>query len=111
MTHTPPIAERRREDVERKRALAAVAATLVGPRQILFLDAGSTNSAIASALPEGHDLTVVTNAPDVALALIGRSGFEVLTIGGRIDPEIGGAIGPRARPPSPGLPARTCVPG
>jgi DeoR/GlpR family transcriptional regulator of sugar metabolism len=110
-TTAPPLAERRREDVERKRALAAVAATLVGPRQILFLDAGSTNSAIASALPEGQDLTVVTNAPDVALALIGRSGFEVLTIGGRIDPKIGGAIGSMALRQIQGIRADLCFPG
>ena len=110
-TPSPPLSERRREDVERKRALAAVAATLVSPRQILFLDAGSTNSAIASALPEGQGLTVVTNAPDVALALIGRSGFEVLTIGGRIDPEIGGAIGSIALRQIQGIRADLCFPG
>jgi DeoR/GlpR family transcriptional regulator of sugar metabolism len=110
-TTAPPLAERRREDVERKRALAAVAATLVGPRQILFLDAGSTNSAIANALPEGQDLTVVTNAPDVALALMGRSGFEVLTIGGRIDPDIGAAIGSMALRQIQGIRADLCFPG
>jgi DeoR/GlpR family transcriptional regulator of sugar metabolism len=111
MTSAPPIAERRREDVERKRALAAVAVTLVSPHQILFIDAGSTNSAIASALPEGQDLTVVTNAPDVALAVIGRPGFEVLTIGGRIDPDIGGAIGSMALRQIQGIRADLCFPG
>jgi DeoR/GlpR family transcriptional regulator of sugar metabolism len=111
MTSAPPIAERRREDVERKRALAAVAATLVSPRQILFIDAGSTNSMIAAALPEGQDLTVVTNAPDVALAVIGRPGFEVLTIGGRIDPKIGGAIGSIALRQIQRIRADLCFPG
>jgi DeoR/GlpR family transcriptional regulator of sugar metabolism len=110
-TTIPPLAERRREDVERKRALAEVAATLVSPHQILFLDAGSTNSAIAAALPEGQDLTVVTNALDIALALIGRSGFEVLTIGGRIDPRIGGAIGSIAVCQIQGIRADLCFPG
>jgi DeoR/GlpR family transcriptional regulator of sugar metabolism len=111
MTHVAPLAERRREHVERKRALAALAASLVTPRQILFIDAGSTNSAIASALPEGYDLTVVTNAPDVALAVIGRRGFEVLTIGGRIDPQIGGAIGSMALRQIQGIRADLCFPG
>ena len=111
MTTAPPLAERRREDVERKRALAAVAATLVSRRQILFIDAGSTNSAIAAALPDGHDLTVVTNAPDVALAVIGRPGFEVLSIGGRIDPDIGGAIGSMALRQIQGIRADLCFPG
>ncbi|HEY0483115.1 MAG TPA: DeoR/GlpR family DNA-binding transcription regulator [Kofleriaceae bacterium] len=107
----PPIAERRREQVERKRALAAVAVSLVGRRQILFIDAGSTNSAIAAALPDGHELTVVTNAPDVALALIGRPGFEVLCIGGRIEPKIGGAVGSMALRQIQGIRADLCFPG
>lgn len=106
-----PITERRRERVENKRALARVAASLVSPRQILFIDAGSTNSAIASALPDHADLTVVTNAPDVALSLIGRPGFEVLCIGGRIDPKIGGAIGSIALRQVQGIRADLCFPG
>jgi len=111
LTHATPIAERRGEHIERKRALAAVAASLVSRGQILFIDAGSTNSAIAAALPEDHALTVVTNAPDVALALIGRPGFEVLTIGGRIEPKIGGAIGSMALRQIQGIRADLCFPG
>jgi len=111
MTRYVPLEERRGEHVERKRALAAVAASLVSPGQILFLDAGSTNSAIAAALPEGRDLTVVTNAPDVALALLGRPGFDVLAIGGRIDPKIGGAMGTMALRQIQGIRADLCFPG
>jgi DeoR/GlpR family transcriptional regulator of sugar metabolism len=111
MTRIAPISERRGEQVERKRALAALAASLVSPGQILFIDAGSTNSAIAAALPEGSHLTVVTNAPDVALALIGRRGFEVLSIGGRIDPQIGGAVGSMALRQVQGIRADLCFPG
>src|SRR5262245_43184403 len=111
MTNAAPLAERRREHVERKRALAAVAAKLVSRGQILFIDAGSTHLAIASALPEGHGLTVVTNAPDVALAVINRPGFEVLSVGGRIEPKIGGAIGSMALRQIQGIRADLCFPG
>lgn len=111
MTQETPLSERRNVDLERKRALAAAAAALVTRGQILFIDAGSTNTAIAAALPDGHDLTVVTNAPDVALALIGRSGFEVLTIGGRIEHKIGGAIGSLALRQIQGIRADLCFPG
>jgi len=106
-----PIEERRGEHVERKRALAAMAASLVNRGQILFIDAGSTNSAIAAALPADMDLTVVTNAPDVALAVIGRPGFEVITIGGRIEPKIAGAIGSMALRQIQGIRADLCFPG
>jgi DeoR/GlpR family transcriptional regulator of sugar metabolism len=111
LTHATPIADRRGEHLERKRALAAVAAALVSRGQILFIDAGSTNSAIAAALPDDHDLTVVTNAPDVALAVTGRAGFELLAIGGRIDPRIGGAIGSIALRQVQGIRADLCFPG
>lgn len=111
MTHETPLAERRVEHVERKRALAAIAAGLVGRNQILFIDAGSTNLAIASALPDGRELTIVTNAPDVALAVIGRPGFEVLCIGGRIEPKTGGAIGSAAVRHVQSIRADLCFPG
>jgi DeoR/GlpR family transcriptional regulator of sugar metabolism len=103
--------ERRSEHTDAKRALARMAVTLVRPGQILFIDAGSTNSAIAAALPENQQLTVVTNAPDVACALIGRPGFEVLLIGGRIDHKIGGAVGSQAVREVQGIRADICFPG
>jgi DeoR/GlpR family transcriptional regulator of sugar metabolism len=80
-------------NVGAKAALAREAAKLVQPGQFLFLDAGSTNLALASALPTDADLTVAVNAPAIAAALLARRGLRVVTIGGEIDPEIGGAIG------------------
>ena len=43
--------------------------------------------------------------------MIGRPGFEVLTIGGRIDPKIGGAIGSMALRQIQGIRADLCFPG
>ncbi|KRE95010.1 DeoR family transcriptional regulator [Frateuria sp. Soil773] len=88
-----PLRQRRSEQVGRKLVLARKAATLVREGQVLLIDAGSTNAAIAAALPERMGLTVVTNAPDVALALLDREGFQVLLLGGRVDGRIGGAVG------------------
>ncbi len=85
---------------ERKIALGRAMARLVGsilrPGQVLFLDAGSTNLAVARALSPGLGLTVVTNAPAIAAALVGRPGIEVLAIGGRVNPHVGAALGGRA---------------
>ncbi len=110
-THETPLAERRGEQVERKRALAERAASLVAHKQILFIDVGSTNLALAAALPDRHELTVVTNAPDIALAVLGRPGFEVICVGGRIHPRIGGAIGLLALRQIQGIRADLCFPG
>ena len=71
-----PLQQRRGEQVGRKLALARKAATLVREGQVLLIDTGSTNAAIASSLPERMGLTVITNAPDIALALYEREGVE-----------------------------------
>ncbi len=98
-----------RDDPER-RALAAHAASLLLPGQVVLMDAGSTNVAIARAL-RGTALTVVTNAPAVADALAGAQAAEVVMIGGRIDPRSGGAIGSIALQQLAELQADVCIPG
>lgn len=90
------LANRTAESPARKAALGQAAAHLVQPGQIAFIDAGSTNLAIARALPEGLGATIVTNAPGIAAALTGRAGIELVMIGGRIDPRSGAALGGRA---------------
>ena len=65
--------ERIAEHPEQKSALASVAVSLVKPDQTIFLDSGSTNEAIALSLPQDLNLTVITNAPLVAAALVGRT--------------------------------------
>ena len=92
----PPLAERHAQQPEQKLALARTAAAQVRPGERLLLDAGSTNSAIAACLPDDHGLQVITNAPDIALLLMARSGIEVSLIGGRINPRIGATVGAQA---------------
>jgi len=91
-----PLAARRDEAPERKAALGRAAAALARPGQALFFDAGSTNAAIARALPAGLEVTVATNAPDIAADLVGRPGIELIVVGGRVDPRSGAALGARA---------------
>jgi DeoR/GlpR family transcriptional regulator of sugar metabolism len=106
-----PLKQRRQEHGARKLALAHKAVTLVRQGQVLLIDAGSTNAAIAAALPENLGLTVVTNAPDVARVLIDREGFDILLIGGRIDATIGAAIGAQAIKDIGRVRADMCFPG
>jgi DeoR/GlpR family transcriptional regulator of sugar metabolism len=106
-----PWKQRRNEQGARKLALARKAVTLVRQGQVLLIDAGSTNAAIAAALPENFGLTVVTNAPDVARILIDREGFEILLIGGRINADIGAAIGAQAIKEIGRIRADLCFPG
>ncbi|OOG45981.1 DeoR/GlpR family DNA-binding transcription regulator [Rhodanobacter sp. C01] len=106
-----PLKQRRQEHAGRKLALARKAVTLVRQGQVLLIDAGSTNAAIAAALPADFGLTVVTNAPDIAQTLLEREGFEILLIGGRIDVRIGAAVGAQAVQEIQRVRADLCFPG
>jgi DeoR family fructose operon transcriptional repressor len=50
----------------------------------VLLDAGSTTSRLADLIPLDRQLTVVTNAVPVAVALATRSNITVLLLGGRV---------------------------
>ena len=80
---------------ESKAALARAAAGLVPAGSTVFLDASSTNLALAKVLPSGGGLTVATNAPAIAAALVERD-IATIQLGGLIDPKVGGAIGAKA---------------
>ncbi|WP_244487559.1 DeoR/GlpR family DNA-binding transcription regulator [Aureimonas sp. Leaf460] len=80
----------------RKAALARALVCTIAPGSCIFLDAGSTNLAVAAALPAQAGLTVVTNAPAIASLLASRTGFEIIVVGGRLDIASGACLGPQA---------------
>lgn len=92
VTPSRPIAERIGQASERKMALAAVAAGTVAAGELLFLDCGSTNLAIAALLPGDRKLTVATNSIDIAAAIMKRGDIALILIGGLVDPVVGGSI-------------------
>ena len=89
---TVPLSHRVTDMQDRKDALGRAAAGCIVQGATIFLDAGSTNLAIARHLPESAKLTVITNTPIIAAELSGRSDLELIVIGGRIDPAVGAAI-------------------
>nr|WP_315253750.1 DeoR/GlpR family DNA-binding transcription regulator [uncultured Duganella sp.] len=78
-----------------KARLAAAAATLIAPGSTVFLDAGSSNLAIAEALPVAP-VTVLTNAPSIAACLLEKPHVDLIMIGGRIKQSLGGSVGATA---------------
>lgn len=80
---------------QRKAALAGAASGLIPAGATVFLDAGSTNVALARALPAGAGLTVATNGPAIAAALLERD-IATIQLGGLIDARSGAAIGAKA---------------
>lgn len=74
------------ENMDRKTAIAQAAAALVEDGESLILDSGSTVSELAKCLAEKRDLTVVTNALNIALLLGAVRGNDVLVTGGEFKP-------------------------
>lgn len=89
---TLPLTTRIAHETPGKRPLASFAARSVRPGEILFLDGGSTNLLVVEHLPEDGELTVVTNSMPIAAALLRRQDVRLITIGGEVDPVVGGCV-------------------
>lgn len=79
-----------------KGLLAQRCAQLVKNGTCIFIDAGTTNLAMASVLPDDLQLTVVTNAPDIAAVLLKHPLIDVIMLGGQIQKNMGGCVGSHA---------------
>ena len=106
-----PMAARLHEKPERKAALARALVPLFKPGMLVFLDVGSTNLAVARALPTGLSLTVATHAPVIAAALAERTDMTLILIGGRVSPAIGAALGGPAEREAARLVPDLCILG
>jgi DeoR/GlpR family transcriptional regulator of sugar metabolism len=89
---TAPMTARMVEARERKMALARAAVRLIEPRELLFLDSGSTNLALVEVLPEESELSVATNSIDIAAAVLHRGDLQLIMIGGAVDAAVGGCV-------------------
>lgn len=87
---------RRSQDSTEKTLLAQSAAGLVSENSCIYIDAGTTNLAIAENLPEDMPLTVVTNSPDIASVLLRKSRIHTVLLGGVVSRAVGGSVGHNA---------------
>lgn len=71
------------ENMDKKRRIGALAASLVSDGETLIIDAGSTTTEVALRLTDRHDLTVITNALNIALILGAVPGIAVHMPGGQ----------------------------
>ncbi|WP_221181442.1 DeoR/GlpR family DNA-binding transcription regulator [Histidinibacterium lentulum] len=75
-----------RVEMDRKARIGALAASLVKDGETLILDAGTTTTEIATRLTRHADLTVITNALNIAMILGSVPGFAVHMPGGQFKP-------------------------
>ncbi|OCP37844.1 DeoR/GlpR family DNA-binding transcription regulator [Ensifer sp. LC163] len=82
---------------ERKAALARASVGFIAPGSTVFLDAGSTNLAIAELIEPDLTATIVTNTPLIAAALMEKPGIDLILVGGPLNRAVGAAVGARAQ--------------
>jgi DeoR family transcriptional regulator, fructose operon transcriptional repressor len=86
VTFEPPIEDRASRMTAEKEHIAAAALTELPAEGSIFIEAGSTPSYLANALPSDRALTVVTNGGYIANVLARHDHLTVLSVGGRVRP-------------------------
>ena len=89
----PAYADRMATNLESKRAIAQVAASLVPDKAKVIIDFGTTGFCVAEALANHNGLTIITSSLQAANFLAGRNGNEVVLMGGRLDASEGATLG------------------
>jgi len=87
---------RRSEFAAVKAKLAKAVAESIPDRSAVFIALGTTMLAVAAALTVRSGLKIITNNLEAAQVLAKQPGFEVIVLGGRLDPRNLGTSGPLA---------------
>lgn len=91
----PSLQEKQKQHSREKQRIAAAAADMVEEGQCIMLDSGTTTTAIAAMLKRFSQLTVITNAVNIAIEL-SNTNFEVILIGGTLRKNSFSLVGPLA---------------
>src|ERR1700733_3565247 len=91
----PSLHEKEQLHRREKLKIAAAAARLVQPGHVVILDSGTTTTAVARAIKHVRDLTVITNAVNIAAELAGTE-VEVILTGGALRRNSFSLVGPLA---------------
>ena len=87
--------EKERLHRQEKLRIAAAAARMIGPGQVIILDSGTTTTAIARACRHMKNLTIITNATNIA-AELADAPVEVILTGGVLRSNSYSLVGPLA---------------
>ncbi len=107
----PPFAKREQLDVISKNLIAQKVVSLIKPNQVIFIDAGTTTSAAAAALPRNMPLTVFTNSFPVASTFMNFPQIDVFFAGGHLNRRTFSSTGPGAIEVFQGVQAHLCLLG
>jgi DeoR family transcriptional regulator, aga operon transcriptional repressor len=91
----PSLQEKQKHNFQEKERIAAAAIKMVEEGHCVILDSGTTTTAIAQSLKRFTQLTVITNAVNIAAELAGTD-FEVILVGGTLRKNSFSLVGPLA---------------
>jgi DeoR family transcriptional regulator of aga operon len=91
----PTLREKEKLYRKEKHSIAAAAARLVAEGQVVILDSGTTTTEIARALRNFKNLTIITNAVNIA-AELANSSLEIILTGGTVRKNSFSLVGPIA---------------
>lgn len=91
----PSLHEKEQKRWDEKLRIAKAASALVLEDMCIILDSGTTTTAIARELRRFRNLTVITNALNIATELAG-TGFEIILTGGILRENSSSLVGPLA---------------
>ncbi len=91
----PTLQEKQKQNSQEKERIAAAAIKMVEEGQCIILDSGTTTTAIARGLKRFKQLTIITNAVNIAAELAGTD-FEVILVGGTLRKNSVSLVGPLA---------------
>ena len=74
------------ENLDKKEIIARKCLEFIEPGDTIILDSGSTTTEVAKGLKGKKNLTVITNALNIALILGAEPGIEVIVTGGEFKP-------------------------
>jgi DeoR family transcriptional regulator of aga operon len=91
----PTLQEKQKHNFREKERIATAATKMVEEGQCVILDSGTTTTAVAERLKRFKQLTVITNAVNIAAELAGTD-FEVILVGGTMRKNSFSLVGPLA---------------
>lgn len=100
---------RRTEFAEAKASIAKAVADSVPDKSAVFIALGTTMLAVAKALTARSGLKVITNHIEAAQVMAKQPGFDVVALGGRLDPRNFGTTGPMTMEAVAGYSPDVCI--
>lgn len=91
-----PIAHKKLYNFQEKRAIGRLAASLIKEGETILIDSGTTTLEIAKNLDKFTNLTIITNALNIAAEVLQYNRFKVILLGGYIRSASQSMVGPFA---------------